>query len=51
MLEEERNTEIERSNRILYEKIKGHFDSLKDSQSLMNKRQKWRKRKCKNYTQ
>lgn len=33
---------------MLYEKIMGHFQSLKDSMSIMQSRHKWRKRKCKN---
>ena len=34
---------------MLYEKIMGHFQSLKDSMSIMQSRHKWRKRKCKNH--
>lgn len=48
MLEEERNTEIERDNRMLYHKIVGHFhtdmESFKKSQT---RRTKWSKKKDK----
>jgi hypothetical protein len=42
MLEEERITEIERDNRILYTKIMGQFQSLKQTTQC---RHKWLKRK------
>lgn len=50
MLLEERNTEIERDNRLLYEKIMGHFKNLKESTVNIQNRNKWRKRKHKNRT-
>lgn len=42
MLEEERNTEIERNNRLLYEKIAGQFQNLEKTIQCRNQ---WRKRK------
>lgn len=50
MLEEERNTEIERDNRMLYEKIMNHFKDLNQRKQMVkniNKRNRWRNRKHK----